>query len=282
MSKSSKQTAPYYIWGKNCEGWELLKHPNFHIIEELMPLESNESLHYHKIAQQFFYILEGKASFTLDQTKIDVGPNEGIQINPGVHHFIANNDKKPLRFLVISNPSHREDRINIADVKEVPSINPISTSLADELLSLTTSAVRKMSSIDDMVWERKSSPEKWSKKEILGHLIDSALNNHRRLILSENLDNYVFEGYDQNHWVRANQYHLKSHLKLIRQWQAVNELLSDAIEHISDQRLQKKVTEHNWDRIGMKKLASKEALTLKYVIQDYLFHTEHHLAQIYA
>src|SRR5574337_627436 len=50
----------------------------------------------------------------------------------------------------------------------------------------------------------------WSAKQVLGHLIDSAANNHQRFVRAQAIDHLVFEGYDQEQWVRAQHYEQRS------------------------------------------------------------------------
>lgn len=65
-SKNSKS----YNWGNNCKAWELLQSDHVIIKEELMPPQTEEQLHFHEKTEQFFYILEGEATFVIDQKKV--------------------------------------------------------------------------------------------------------------------------------------------------------------------------------------------------------------------
>ncbi len=54
MKVTSKQNSEHYVWGNNCDGWHLLKTDSLSIIQENMPPNTHENLHFHSHAQQFF------------------------------------------------------------------------------------------------------------------------------------------------------------------------------------------------------------------------------------
>ncbi|MBA3673831.1 MAG: cupin domain-containing protein [Chitinophagaceae bacterium] len=110
---SSKQTAEHYNWGQNCDGWHLLKSNTLSVIEERLPFNSSEKLHYHERAQQLFYILSGTATFTIANETIIVNANQSIHIAKKTVHKISNNYSDDLCFLVISEPKSHEDRIDV-------------------------------------------------------------------------------------------------------------------------------------------------------------------------
>lgn len=60
-ARISRENAPHYIWGDHCDGWHLLKECNLSVIEERMPSGTGEVRHFHRKAQQFFYVLSGQA-----------------------------------------------------------------------------------------------------------------------------------------------------------------------------------------------------------------------------
>jgi mannose-6-phosphate isomerase-like protein (cupin superfamily) len=110
MTKS-KENSEHYLWGNNCDSWVLLNSENLSIKQEKMPKGTKEKLHFHEKAQQFFYILSGKATFYVKDERFEVNAKEGISILPTVNHFISNESLEDLEFLVISNPSTNSDRI---------------------------------------------------------------------------------------------------------------------------------------------------------------------------
>lgn len=111
----SINNSEHYTWGNNCDGWHLLKNEKLSIIEEKMPPGTSETLHYHERAQQFFYILKGKATFELDGITTEVGAGEGMHISPRQQHRILNNSPEDLHFLVVSEPKAHGDRTNIIE-----------------------------------------------------------------------------------------------------------------------------------------------------------------------
>lgn len=111
--KISKETSEHYTWGDNCDGWHLLKSDSLSVIQERMPAGTEEALHFHHKARQFFFILSGIATFEIDGVVIEVSANEGIHIAPNQKHKIKNKGETDLHFLVISEPKAHGDRTNI-------------------------------------------------------------------------------------------------------------------------------------------------------------------------
>ncbi|MPS73937.1 MAG: cupin domain-containing protein [Chryseobacterium sp.] len=109
----SRQNSEHYIWGGNCDSWILLNSENLSIKQETMPPHSKEQLHFHKNAQQFFFILKGKATFVVDEEVFEVAENSGFHITPNKNHLIENKSDVDLEFLVISNPSTNNDRFAV-------------------------------------------------------------------------------------------------------------------------------------------------------------------------
>jgi len=106
----SRMNAQHYRWGTDCDAWHLVKDEEFTIIEELIPPGAAEVLHYHKQAQQFFYILAGEAMMTVEGERTILAAGTGIRIMPGVKHQIRNPSSGPLRLLVFSRPPSHGDK----------------------------------------------------------------------------------------------------------------------------------------------------------------------------
>lgn len=106
-----KQTAQHYRWGDNCESWVLVDTEGLSVKQETMPGGMKENLHFHVNAQQFFFILKGTATFYLEGVQQVVVEQKGLHIPPGTKHYIANETRQSLDFLVISQPTTNEDRI---------------------------------------------------------------------------------------------------------------------------------------------------------------------------
>jgi mannose-6-phosphate isomerase-like protein (cupin superfamily) len=111
--KVSKETGRHYIWGGNCDGWHLLETDSLSVIEERIPPGGGEVLHYHKKAQQIFYILAGVATFETDGVETMVEEGEGYHVRAGARHRIRNLGTGDLHFLIVSQPRSHGDRVNV-------------------------------------------------------------------------------------------------------------------------------------------------------------------------
>lgn len=108
----SRQNAEHYRWGVDCDGWHLVRDKNLSVIEEFMPPGTAELRHHHQHAQQFFYILDGEVLMEVNGENHLVSAGSGIRIPPGTSHQIRNPSSTAVRFLVVSQPSSRGDRID--------------------------------------------------------------------------------------------------------------------------------------------------------------------------
>jgi len=106
----SRVNAEHYRWGYECDAWHLVKDAAFTVIEELIPPGAAEVRHYHKKAQQFFYILSGEAIMDIEGEPTLLQAGTGLRIMPGVRHQIRNPSSGPLRLLVISQPPSHGDK----------------------------------------------------------------------------------------------------------------------------------------------------------------------------
>lgn len=109
---SKNNCLQHYTWGNNCDGWNLVDENALSVKQERMPAKTAETTHYHNQAQQFFYILKGVARFEINDTYVDVVAGEGIHIKPGQHHRIINDTEVDLEFILCSQPSTINDRVN--------------------------------------------------------------------------------------------------------------------------------------------------------------------------
>jgi len=109
----SKNNSQHYIWGNNCDSWVLNDSDDLSVKQEKMPAGTAEKLHFHERAEQVFYILKGEAILYINNEKFQVKSGESISIKPGSKHFISNESKEEIEFLVISSPSTHNDRIEI-------------------------------------------------------------------------------------------------------------------------------------------------------------------------
>ena len=115
----------------------------------------------------------------------------------------------------------------------------------------------------------KPTPSDWSPKEEFGHLLDSAANNHQRIVRARLEDNLAMPGYEQNRWVAIHAYQQRDWRELIELWQALNRQLLAAAEAAPDSAWSRTLT-----------IAGSEPLTLEFVFDDYVVHMLHHLRHI--
>ena len=121
-------------------------------------------------------------------------------------------------------------------------------------------------------WQRKPKPDKWSKKEILGHLIDSALNNLKRFTeIQYQLGTYQVVGYEQDHLVRVNKYQEQQITQLVSLWAALNQQIANVWKNTDEQLLNTPIL--------LPDLKTKEDLA--WLMTDYIDHLNHHLNQIF-
>jgi hypothetical protein len=107
------------------------------------------------------------------------------------------------------------------------------------------------------------------RKEILGHLIDSAANNHQRFVRAPLADPYAGPGYEQNAWVSLHRYRERPWGELLDLWAALNAHVAYAMEAVPAERLGTRCL-----------IGDNPPVTLEWVMRDYLRHLRHHLAQI--
>ena len=110
ISSISKETAEHYMWGERCDGWHLLKSRELSVIEERMPPGIAEVRHFHRRAQQFFYVLAGTAVMEVGGRVVTLAAGQGIWIPVGTPHQMRNESDQETRFLVISQPQSHGDR----------------------------------------------------------------------------------------------------------------------------------------------------------------------------
>ncbi len=128
--------------------------------------------------------------------------------------------------------------------------------------------------------ELHPAPGKWSAKEVVGHLIDSAANNHQRFVRAQLKDGLVFEGYAQDDWVRAQGYQEEPWPLLVNLWKFYNLHLAHVIGSAPESERLRARREHNLHEIGWAPVSKDEPATLEHLMRDYVAHLKHHLRQI--
>jgi hypothetical protein len=117
--------------------------------------------------------------------------------------------------------------------------------------------------------ETRPAPAKWSPKEELGHLIDSAANNHQRIVRAQMENGLALPRYEQGRWVSIHDYQNRDWKELIGLWLAFNRQLIAATEAVPSSAWSHTLT-----------IGGGEPVTLQFVFDDYLVHMLHHLKHI--
>lgn len=141
--------------------------------------------------------------------------------------------------------------------------------LAAELRSEVDASAVRLRALTDAEAAAGRGAGKWNRKEILGHLLDSAVNNHQRFVRAPSADPFVWPGYDQDACVAAGGYRDRPWTELVELWAAINRHVAYAIESVPASALTTRCIIGNGDPV-----------TLEWLMRDYLRHLRHHLAQI--
>ncbi len=126
----------------------------------------------------------------------------------------------------------------------------------------------------------RPAPGKWSACEIMGHLIDSAANNHRRFVMAPAKTDLIFEGYDQDVWVATQRYDQVDWKDLVGLWRAYNIHLAHVMRAVPEEIRARSFPRHNLHQIGYRPFPPSQDATLGWLMEDYVMHLEHHLGQI--
>jgi hypothetical protein len=145
------------------------------------------------------------------------------------------------------------------------------TDLSENLLRAVESAEPRLRALSDSESGAPILPGGWSRKEVIGHLIDSASNNHQRFVRAATQPSLEFPGYDQAANTRVQAVKQADWLLLVTLWAAYNRYLAHVVAHLPAEKLETPC------RIG-----DGEAVTLRFLATDYLQHLLHHLRQIGA
>lgn len=113
---------------------------------------------------------------------------------------------------------------------------------------------------------RPAAPGKWSPAQVIGHLIDSAANNHQRFVRAQESPALAFPPYAQDHWVAVQHYDTRPWSDLVSFWLAYNQHLAHLIEHIPEDRRSVTIA-----------IGANAPVTLGFLVHDYVVHMNHHL-----
>jgi hypothetical protein len=141
--------------------------------------------------------------------------------------------------------------------------------VARDLLATVDAELPKLGAIGEDRAGEPIAAGKWSRKQVIGHLIDSAVNNQQRFVRAQLGDSLSFPGYAQEEWVAAQAYQRRSWAELLTLWTALNRHLAHVVAHIDPNTLETPCI-----------IGGGAPVTLRFIAEDYVRHLRHHLAQV--
>ncbi len=123
--------------------------------------------------------------------------------------------------------------------------------------------------LDEATVRHRPAPDRWTIAEVVGHLVDSACNNHQRFIRAQEQETLEFPKYDQNAWVDRNNYAASPWTELVELWTLYNVHLAHVIRQVPAEQLGTQCT-----------ITPYEPCTLEFLITDYVAHLNRHLRKI--
>jgi DinB family protein len=152
----------------------------------------------------------------------------------------------------------------------------------DDFRQTISSAAAQLLQISAAQSQARRATGKWSPKEIIGHLIDSASNNHQRFVRAQFSDDLIFAGYEQEGWVRVQNYQGESWPELVELWRLYNQHILHVMSLVPEETRRKLRYKHNLHQIASDSLSESEPVTLEWFMRDYVDHMKKHLGQIFA
>lgn len=141
--------------------------------------------------------------------------------------------------------------------------------IASELESVVDSWRKKLLGLGEDSAHLKPSPDRWSISEVIGHLVDSACNNHQRFVRAQFSDELVFPKYEQNEWAAAANYRFSDWESLVQLWYHYNRQIAVLIRNIPESKLSTSCT-----------ITPYDTCTLGFLVTDYVDHLNHHLRKL--
>jgi hypothetical protein len=140
---------------------------------------------------------------------------------------------------------------------------------ADRLARVLDAAPRRLADISDADASRRSAPGRWAAKEIIGHLIDSASNNHQRFVRGQLFSAVDLPTYQQEQWVETQGYAAEPWADLVDLWLLLNRHLLHIMRNARESALATPMA-----------IGGRDPVPLSDVMIDYVRHLEHHLGQV--
>ena len=175
-------------------------------------------------------------------------------------------------------------RLRYAPTRPLSHYNPLPAmqDYVGRLLLVVDRAEPRLRGLDDAASARRPSTGKWSPREIVGHLIDSASNNPQRFVRAQFQDDLGFPGYAQDDWVTAQRYQEAPFGDLVALWAAYNRHLARVMVAAPKDARTKPRRVHNLHQLAWNPVPQHAPATLDYFMRDYVGHLEHHLKQIFG
>jgi hypothetical protein len=142
--------------------------------------------------------------------------------------------------------------------------------IAADLQAALAEGLTLFAGVDEALSAERPRPDGWCAREIVGHLIDSACNNHRRWIVGQTPGLAKFDGYEQTDWVSRNRYADESWADLVALWTVYNRHLRHVIACTPADLLSMSAVAPDGDG----------TVTIGFLMQDYVGHIRHHLEQV--
>lgn len=143
----------------------------------------------------------------------------------------------------------------------------IASQFRSQLQALSKTLHAVSSDLADKPWRTGG----WTRKQIVGHLLDSAANNRQRFVRASIDGAYIGPGYAQDAWVAAHGYADQSWAALLQWWVIEHEILASVVDRIPEERLNAPCI-----------VGNSEPVTLRFLIEDYIDHQKWHMKQITA
>ena len=140
---------------------------------------------------------------------------------------------------------------------------------ADKLVAKVVKSREWLLGFGEIMVRHKPTADRWSIAEVVGHLVDSAANNHQRFIRAQEAEALSFPKYAQNSWVAKNAYASADWESLVELWFHYNLQLARVMKQIPDDQLATQCT-----------IGENEPCTLEWLATDYVDHLIHHLKKI--
>jgi hypothetical protein len=143
----------------------------------------------------------------------------------------------------------------------------LAQSFRDELNAVHTALLALSPELADTPWREGG----WTRKQIVGHLLDSAANNRQRFVRATIHGSFTGPDYAEAEWVAAHGYSDVPWATLLHWWEVEHAILAAAVDHIPEERLD-----------AVCKIGDNMPVTLRFVVEDYFRHQRWHVAQLAA